>query len=122
MRAIAVVGLCLLAVTGFAQKSMADMDKKERAMLASLEKTQVAAKAAHAKKPSADTKKSLIAANLKLADAVLVSPALGPKDKYPKSLRLYREVKALDPANKAAKEKIALIEGIYKSMGRPIPK
>lgn len=106
-----------------AQAKLSDLDKKELAMLADLEKKQVAAEAAFKKKPAdAKLKKSYIDTSTKLADAVLVSPALAPKDKYPKSLRLYRGVKKVDPKNAHAKKNIDLIEGIYKSMGRPIPK
>ncbi len=91
-------------------------------MLAKLEKTQVTAKAAYTKAPkNANAKKAYVAATMKLASTVLVSPALGPKDKYPKSLRLFREAYKVDPTNKEAKSQIDLIEGIYKQMGRPIP-
>jgi hypothetical protein len=101
---------------------MKDQDKKELAMLAGLTKTQVAAKAAFAKKPKdAKVKKAYIDATMKLADAELISPALLPKEKYPRSLRHYREVRKADPKNAKAIEQIALIEGIYKSMNRPIP-
>lgn len=121
-----VLPILLIALLGpFAasqKKSMADMDKEELAMLGKLEKSYVEAKAVNFKKPSPAAKKTYLAAALKYADAVLISPALGPKDKYPKSLRVYREVRKVEPTNKAAKEKIDLIEGIYKSMGRPIPK
>lgn len=115
--------LLALATPVIAQKkTMADLDKEEVAMLGRLERAYVAARLKNEKAPSAPAKKAYLGAALKYADAVLVSPALGPKDKYPKALRVYREVKNVDPANKAAKEKIELIEGIYKSMGRPIPK
>lgn len=52
---------------------------------------------------------------------VMQDPNLGPKDKYPHSLKLFREAAKLDPSNQDAKDNIALIEGIYKDMGRPIP-
>lgn len=101
---------------------MKDIDKKELAMLAGLEKTQLSAKAAYAKKPKdAKVKKAYIDATMKLADAELVSPALLPKVKYPRSLRHYREIRKVDPKNAKANEQIALIEGIYRSMKRPIP-
>lgn len=105
-----------------AQK-LSDLDKKELAMLAGLEKKHVAAEAAYKKKPTdAKLKKGHIEAATKLADAVLVSPALPPRDKYPKSLRLYRGIVKVDAKNAHAKKQIDLIEGIYRSMGRPIPK
>lgn len=103
-------------------QGMKDMDKKELAMLATLENAQLSAKAAFAKKPKdAKAKKAYIDATMKLADAELISPALLPKDKYPKALRHYREVRKVDPKHTKANEQIALIEGIYKSMKRPIP-
>jgi len=119
-RLVAIIAVAAMVVPAVAQKSAADLDKKEKAMLAQLEKKYTTAKADYAKKPA--TKPAYIKATLAYADAVLVSPALGPREKYPKSLRLYREVRSVDPSNKSAKSNIDLIEGIYKSMGRPIPK
>lgn len=98
------------------------LDAKELAMLKSLEAKQVAAKAKFVKAPKdAAMKKAYIGSTIKLADAVLVSPALAPRAKYPKALKHYREVRKVDPKNAHAKQQIDLIEGIYKSMGRPIP-
>lgn len=115
--------LTSLTASAPAQAKLSDMDKKELAMLASLEKKHVAAEAAFKKKPTdAKLKKAHLDAATKLADAVLVSPALAPKDKYPKSLRLYRGIQKVDAKNAHAKKQIELIEGIYRSMGRPIPK
>lgn len=92
-------------------------------MLAALEKKHVAAEAAYKKKPTdAKLKKAHLDAATKLADAVLYSPALAPKDKYPKALRLYRGIKNVDAKNVHAKKQIEQIESIYRSMGRPIPK
>lgn len=103
-------------------QSTKDMDKKELAMLKTLQAEQTAAKSKYEKSPKdAKLKKSYIQATFKLAEAQLVSPALTPKEKYPSALRNYRTVVKLDPKNTAAKERIATIEAIYKSMGRPIP-
>ena len=44
-----------------------------------------------------------------------------PRVKYPGALKAYREVLKYDKTNAKAKQNIATIEGIYKSMGRPIP-
>jgi tetratricopeptide (TPR) repeat protein len=52
----------------------------------------------------------------------MTSPALTPKEKYPKALALFREALKVDPKNKVALENKNMIEQIYKSMGRPIPK
>jgi hypothetical protein len=48
-------------------------------------------------------------------------PKLTPKEKYPKALELYRDALALDASNKEANKNKAMIEAIYKSMGRPVP-
>ncbi|MBL8235467.1 MAG: hypothetical protein JNL98_43635, partial [Bryobacterales bacterium] len=44
-----------------------------------------------------------------------------PFRKYPGALRQFRKTVEYDPKNAKAKEHIATIEGIYKSMGRPVP-
>jgi hypothetical protein len=59
---------------------------------------------------------------MKYGNVALTSSALTPKEKYPLSLQMYREVLRLDPKNKEAKSNKELIEGIYKQMGRPVPK
>ena len=46
---------------------------------------------------------------------------LPPRMKYPSALKAYRQVLTVDKANKKAQTNIATIEGIYKSMGRPVP-
>lgn len=55
------------------------------------------------------------------AEKVMLDPELGPKEKYPKSLGMFRDALEVDPNNALAKESIKLIEDIYKSMGRPVP-
>jgi hypothetical protein len=72
-------------------------------------------------KPRADVKKALAEANLAKADSFMYNDALPPRAKYPTALRAYREVLKYDKENKKAQQGIATIEGIYKSMGRPVP-
>lgn len=72
-------------------------------------------------KPSPEVKKTLADAYLAKADSMMYNDALPPRVKYPGALKAYREVLKYDKDNKKAKENIASIEGIYKSMGRPIP-
>lgn len=69
----------------------------------------------------AEVNKALAAAHLKYADSFMNNESLPPRQKYRPALKQYREVLTYDPANKDAKEKINLIEGIYKQMGMPIP-
>ena len=44
-----------------------------------------------------------------------------PRTKYPGALKAYRQVLQYDKTNTKAQSQIATIEGIYKSMGRPVP-
>jgi tetratricopeptide (TPR) repeat protein len=60
-------------------------------------------------------------ATVEYGTAVMLAPELTPKEKYPKALRLFREVLKLDPDNAQAKKSAETIEAIYKSMGRPVP-
>lgn len=47
--------------------------------------------------------------------------AAGTKIKYKAALADYRKALAADPTNAEAKDSKAMIESIYKSMGRPVP-
>lgn len=111
----------LLSASAFAQKPFDE--KKELAELARLEKLQTTAKAAYLKTPKdAKKKKTYVELTLTYANNLQASMALGSKQKYPKALRLYREVLKVEPSNKDAKFNKDRIEAIYKSMGMPIPK
>jgi tetratricopeptide (TPR) repeat protein len=78
--------------------------------------------AAHKKTPaSAEVSKALADAYLAKADSLMADEQLPPRMKYPPALKAYRQVLTYDKANKRAQAQIASIEGIYKSMGRPIP-
>lgn len=72
-------------------------------------------------KEDAAKKKSYVDATVAYATAVMNDADAPPKEKYPGSLKLFREAVAIDPNNKDATECIATIEAIYKSMGRPVP-
>jgi tetratricopeptide (TPR) repeat protein len=58
---------------------------------------------------------------LALADSIMANHRLVPREKYPPALRAYRKVLEYDKTNRKAIDTIAQIEGIYKSLGRPIP-
>jgi hypothetical protein len=79
-------------------------------------------RAAYEKSPGdAALKQKLADATFEDAQYYMYAPTLPPREKYPKALSLYRETVKLDPSNDTARQAIATIEGIYKSMGRPIP-
>ncbi|MBI5705859.1 MAG: hypothetical protein HZC36_02595 [Armatimonadetes bacterium] len=91
--------------------------------LKKLQTKQESAVAALKKKPGdATLKKAYVTASLDLADKTMKSAALESTEKYPAALRIYRDVLKVDPANKEAKEWIGMIESIYQSMGKAVPK
>ncbi|MBU3749271.1 MAG: hypothetical protein FGM52_02260 [Mycobacterium sp.] len=55
------------------------------------------------------------------AEKIMLDPDLAPREKYPKSLGMFRDALEIDPNNALAKQSITLIEDIYRSMGRPVP-
>lgn len=124
-RASALAIILLATATVHAQKlpqSEEEMNKLELKKIAQLEKDLVAArKKFFANSKDAKAKKAYIAAAEKLADTVYITPAYNSKQKYPKALKLYREIVIVDPKNKKAQERVSLIESIYKSMGRKVP-
>ena len=69
----------------------------------------------------AEVNKALAETHLKYGDSFMYNENLPPRQKYRPALKQYREVLVYDPANKDAKSKVDLIEGIYKQMGMPIP-
>ncbi len=82
-----------------------------------------ALEAEHKKSPSnAEVKTALGDAYAAQGESVMMNAQLPPFRKYPQSLRLFRKAVEFNPANKKAKENIATIEGIYKQMGREVPK
>ncbi len=82
-----------------------------------------AAEKAHLAAPrNAARKKAFAAAVAQLGRATMYAPDLRPMEKYPQALRLYRQALSLDPKNSVALADKKMIEGVYKSMGRPVPK
>ena len=70
---------------------------------------------------TADDKRRMARAHYEYGYTVMNSPVLQPFVKYPRALRSYRAALKLDPGLKEAQEGIDLIEGIYESLGRPVP-
>jgi tetratricopeptide (TPR) repeat protein len=70
---------------------------------------------------SVEIKNTLVEALLAKADSVMYDDSAPPRTKYPTALRAYRQVLTVDKDNAKAKSNIETIEGIYKSMGRPVP-
>lgn len=77
--------------------------------------------AAKAAPKDAVVKKTYVEALMGNADAYMYNDKLPPFKKYPTALRGYRKVVELEPTNTKAKDNVAMIENIYKSMGRPVP-
>jgi tetratricopeptide (TPR) repeat protein len=75
-----------------------------------------------AKPKDAEVKKALADAHFEYGNWYMNHPQLPPFRKYPAALREFRTTVSLDPANSKAKENVATIEGIYRSMGREVPK
>lgn len=114
--------LCALTVPAMSQTSTEDLDKKELQVIAAKEKKLVEARKVFFKNPKDKKgKANYISTTLDLAEFILVSPALGAKEKYPRSLKLYREILRTDASHKKALERVSLIESIYKQMGRKVP-
>jgi tetratricopeptide (TPR) repeat protein len=90
-------------------------DKKYDEAITSLE-------AAHKAKPkSVEVQKELSEAYTLKGDSSMYNESAPPRQRYPDALRAYRKAVENDKDNKKAKDNVALIEGIYKQMGRPVP-
>ena len=70
---------------------------------------------------SPDVRRALAETHLAYADSFFYNNSLPPRQKYRPALKEYRRVLEYDKDNKKAKENIAMIESVYKSMGMPIP-
>lgn len=115
-----IVSLLLSATLVVAQT---DALAKDKANLDKLQKQYAAAKTVYAKKSKdASIKKKYVSATVAFGTATMMTGTMKPKDKYAGALRLYREALKLDPKNAEALKNKAMIEDIYRSMGRPIPK
>lgn len=76
-----------------------------------------------AKKPTdAKLKNEVAEANYQVGHAMMVDDNLPPRVKYPGALKHFRRALELNPKHKKAEGEKKMIEEIYKSMGREIPK
>ena len=110
----------VVAPLTFAQTASLDKDK---ANMAKLEKNYKLTKTAFAKKPKSEPlRKKYADATVAFGTATMMTGTLSPHAKYAGALHLYREALKVDPHNAEALKNKKMIEDIYQSMGRPIPK
>lgn len=111
-----------LAAGLFAADSTAVQKAKKQIAAKQYDEAITALEGAYKSNPkSVEVKKTLAEAYLAKGDSMMYNDALPPRQKYPGALRAYRQVLQYDKENKKAHDGINTIEGIYKSMGRPIP-
>lgn len=110
-----------LAASLFAADAAVEKAKKQIAEKKYDEAITALETAHKANSKSAEIKKALADAYLGKGDSMMYNESLPPRMKYPGALKAYRSVLTYDANNAKAKQNIATIEGIYKSMGRPIP-
>jgi len=115
--------LCLAALAPAAFAQAPAQVKKDQADLAKLSTQRDASKTAMYKHPgNASYRHAFVLINDRFANKTMNASWMTPHDKYSKALRLYRVSLNLDPHDPDAKQWVDMIESIYKSMGRPIPK
>jgi len=115
--------LLVLAATGvlLAANSIVE-DAKKKIKDGKYEDAIAALDKEHAAKPKeAEVTKALADAHVAYGDFYMNNAGMPPFKKYPSALKEYRKALEFDKDNKAAKQNIATIEGIYKQMGRPVP-
>lgn len=98
-------------------------EKEARATLARLEKAQSMTSRAYLAMPGdKKIRGAHVAATNALALQWMSMDSIPAREKYRNALKLYREVLKVDPSNAEAQKWIQTIEGIYRQLGRPIPK
>ena len=95
-------------------------DEKANQELSTAKAAYTQALAAYKSDPG--SKQDLVEKTVAYATVVMMSPVVDRTVKYKQSLGLYRDALKLDPENKEALENSAMIESIYTSMGKEIPK
>ncbi|MFQ3586223.1 MAG: hypothetical protein SNJ74_12585 [Fimbriimonadaceae bacterium] len=120
----AMIFVLLTLLAGFAvgQASNRAAIEAEKRMLVQLEEEYRKAKTEHTRAPrDAAKRKAYVDATMKLGMETMTALSMPPREKYPKALRLFREVLRVDPKNKEAAKWRDQIVDIYRSMGRPVP-
>lgn len=117
------LAVALLAGMAGAQ-GKADPNAAEKKELTRLESAYKAAKAQSKKSPKdVKLKNAYSKATTDYGTAVMKAQSLTDRSaKYAKALRLFREALVANPDNAEAKANKDMIESIYRSLGKPIPK
>lgn len=63
----------------------------------------------------------VVSARRRAGDFAMFNPNLPPAEKYPYAYKHYQELLAIRSYDPDSQEKLEMIEGIYRSLGRPIP-
>lgn len=118
------VGMCLApAAASFAAKAAKAAAKPAAAARKYDEAALKALEAKLAKKPAdARLKSETAEASFQVGHAMMVNPDLPPRVKYPGALKHFRRALELNPKHQKAAGEKKMIEDIYKSMGREVPK
>jgi tetratricopeptide (TPR) repeat protein len=120
---LAIIAAALFLIPSALPQTSDAQSKKDLALLSQLGKKRDMAKAFLKQHPKdAQAKKRFLQANDKFAYETMNTDALSPKKKYPQALKLYRESLKTDPNDAEAGKWVQMIESIYRSMKRPIPK
>lgn len=122
MKAKVLAIACMTIAFGVPMIADAQGLKAERERLQRLERAYQSAKRAFEQdRGNATKRRAYIDRTVAFGTATMNSPALPPRQKYPRALRLYREALRLDPRNREALANKKMIEDIYRQMGKPIP-
>lgn len=92
------------------------------AELKKLEQNYVTSRESWEKSATEETSDQFVSAAVEFGTAVMTSPDLPSNLKYKKALILYRRALQANPKQEEALSNSAMIESIYESLGKPIPK
>jgi hypothetical protein len=122
LRTLALTLILTVGLAAQASKTIADADAKLKAGDADAAITLLDAELKKGNAKDAPALKTALAkAHFAAGDKSMNDEKLPPFRKYPAALRSFRKTLEYDKNHAKAKENIATIEGIYKSMGRPVP-